>query len=222
MKNSRQSNHVECTLLPARRSPRAWAILLIVLGLSLSLDLWSKQAAFQSVAGSPVTLERSQLIAERGADPIPPHQGISVLPWDLLDFRLVLNSGAVFGLGAHQRWFFVLFSIAAIGVAVWIFGWRTDRRATWLHIGISLILAGAIGNLWDRLTIGRVRDFLYMLPGWKLPFGLTWPGGNPEVWPWIFNVADVSLLAGMGIVLVYLTWEDRQRQRAIKAARQGD
>lgn len=197
-------------------------VLLIVIGLSLGLDLWSKHAAFQSVAGAPVNLDRSQLVAEAGANPIPPHQGLSVLPWNLLDFRLVLNSGAVFGFGAHQRWFFVLFSITAIAIALWIFGWRTDRRATWLHIGISLILAGAIGNLWDRLFIGRVRDFLYMLPGWQLPFGLTWPGGNPEIWPWIFNVADVSLLTGMGIVLVYLTWEDRQRQRALKAASRVD
>lgn len=132
------------------------------------------------------------------------------MPADLLDFRLVLNSGAVFGIGAHQRWFFVTFSAVAIAVAVWIFGWRTNVRDHLLHIGIALILAGAIGNLWDRLMFGRVRDFLHMLPGWKLPFGLAWPGGNAEMWPWIFNVADVMLLAGMAVVLVAMRGADRR------------
>ena len=93
---------------------------------------------------------------------------------------------------------------------MWIFGWRTNVRDHLLHIGIALILAGAIGNLWDRLMFGRVRDFLHMLPGWKLPFGLAWPGGNAEMWPWIFNVADVMLLAGMAVVLVAMRGADRR------------
>jgi hypothetical protein len=40
-----------------------------------------------------------------------------------------------------------------------------------------------------------------MTPRWELPFGLRWPGGSPELFPWVFNVADVLLLAGMAILL---------------------
>ena len=46
-----------------------------------------------------------------------------------------------------------------------------------------------------------------MLPGVDLPLGLRWPGaggrpGSPEVWPWIFNPADVALLAGVGLIFL--------------------
>jgi lipoprotein signal peptidase len=189
-------------LRPARTSIAAWLLLIIVTGGGLAIDVGSKRWAFQNVAGVPVHIDRDQTIDTPLYNPIPRHAGVTAMPADLLDFRLVLNSGAVFGIGSHQRWFFVAFSVLAVGVAVWIFGWRTDARSRLLHIGMALILAGAIGNLWDRLLFGRVRDFLHMLPGWKLPFGLAWPGGSGEVWPWIFNVADVMLLVGMGIVLI--------------------
>jgi signal peptidase II len=187
---------------PARSSIAAWLLLIIVTGGGLATDIVSKRWAFESVAGHPVHIDRDRAISEPGYNPIPAHVGTPAMPGDLLNFRLVLNSGAVFGIGAHQRWFFIAFSVIAVGVAVWIFGWRTDARNRLLHVGIALILAGALGNLWDRLIFGRVRDFLHMLPGWELPFGLAWPGGDAQVWPWIFNGADVMLLVGMGVVLV--------------------
>ncbi|MBT5582506.1 MAG: signal peptidase II [Phycisphaerae bacterium] len=197
-------------LRPARTSVTAWLLLILVAGGGLSLDLTSKQWAFESVAAIPVEIDRDRAISDEAYNPIPPHAGVQAMPADLLDFRLVLNSGAVFGIGAHQRWFFVAFSMIAVGVAVWIFGWRTHVANHLLHIGIALILAGALGNLWDRLMLGRVRDFLHMLPGWKLPFGLAWPGGNPEMWPWIFNVADVMLLLGMAVVFIAMRRVDER------------
>ena len=197
---------------PARTSVAAWLLLIIVAGGGLAIDIGSKRWAFANVAGHPIQIDRDRAISDTGYNPIPAHGGMNAMPGDLLDFRLVLNSGAVFGIGAHQRWFFVGFSVIAVGVAVWIFGWRTDTRSRLLHVGIALILAGALGNLWDRLIFGRVRDFLHMLPGWELPFGLAWPGGNPggnsETWPWIFNGADVMLLVGMAIVLIGMKGSD--------------
>jgi signal peptidase II len=194
---------------PARAAWYAWALLIVVVSLGLGLDLGSKRWAFETVASQPVQVDRASSLADPGYAPIPPHEGIKALPGNLLDFRLVLNSGAVFGIGAHQRWFFIAFSLAAVGVAVFLFGWRTDAKQRLLHVGIAMILAGAIGNLWDRVLLGRVRDFLHMLPGWKLPFGLHWPGGSPEVWPWIFNIADVLLLAGMALVMIDMWWRGR-------------
>lgn len=203
---------------PARTSVAAWLLLILVAGGGLAVDIGSKRWAFAAVAGHTVLIDRDRAISDAGYNPIPAHAGMPALPGDVLDFRLVLNSGAVFGVGAHQRWFFVGFSVLAVGVAVWIFGWRTDARSRMLHVGIALILAGAIGNLWDRLMFGRVRDFLHMLPGWELPLGLAWPGGSAEVWPWIFNVADVMLLVGMGIVLVGIKGTESERRRAGRKA----
>ncbi|MCP4758793.1 MAG: signal peptidase II [Planctomycetes bacterium] len=198
---------------PARRSVSAWILLVCVAAIGITLDLGSKDWAFASIAAAPIIIDREAAISNPEYAPIPPHESRIALPGDLLDFRLVLNSGAVFGIGAHQRWFFVSFSLVAIGVAIWLFGWRTERRHRMLHIGIGLILAGAIGNLWDRIQLGRVRDFLHMLPSWELPFGLSWPGGNTEVWPWIFNIADVMLLAGMALVLIDMWIRDSRAKR---------
>ncbi len=199
---------------PACTSAGAWTLLAAVVLAGLALDIGTKRWAFATVAATPVNIDRAAALSNPGYAPIPPHEGVHALPGDLLDFQLVLNSGAVFGIGAHQRWFFIGFSVVAVAVAVWLFGWRTDARQRVLHIGIALILAGALGNLWDRLLVGRVRDFLHMLPGWELPFGVTWPGGSAELWPWVFNIADVMLLTGMGLVMVDMWVRDRRASHA--------
>ncbi|MCH8259484.1 MAG: signal peptidase II, partial [Planctomycetes bacterium] len=75
----------------------------------------------------------------------------------------------------------------------------------------ALILAGAIGNLYDRVMFGMVRDMLWLFPGVKLPFGLTWPGGgSDELYPWVFNIADASLLVGLGILMLGMYREDKK------------
>lgn len=188
----------------------AWFVLVIVLLAGLSVDLVSKHLAFEYVADTPVVLNRAKLIKKPSFDPIPRHDGVEVLPWNLLDFHLVLNKGAVFGIGPNQRAFFIIFTLIALFIGVFVFGWLTSNRNTLAHFAIGLILAGGLGNLWDRLFIGRVRDFLHMLPDVHLPFGWSWPGNSTgEVFPWIFNVADVLLLTGMGLLLIHAMLSDR-------------
>jgi signal peptidase II len=166
----------------------------------LALDLATKSWAFRTVAGQPVELPYDE-IAGNPSYRLPWHQGVQALPADLLDFRLVLNHGAVFGMGQQRRPVFIAFTAIAVVSAVGVFGWWTTSRATWAHVGIALVLAGGLGNLHDRLVFGAVRDFLHMTPRWQLPFGLRWPGGSGELFPWVFNVADVLLLAGMALLL---------------------
>jgi lipoprotein signal peptidase len=87
----------------AYRSPVAWATLLGVLIIGLALDLGTKYWSFDRVAGQPVLLDRDKLLADRTYNPIPQHDGVRVLPGRLLDFRLVINRGAVFGPHRGQR-----------------------------------------------------------------------------------------------------------------------
>lgn len=196
---------------PARRSAFAWSTVLFVLVVGLWFDLATKAWSFENVTSVPIELRYDDVVS--GGFTIPWHEGERVLPMDLLDFHLVLNRGAVFGIGQGRRVVFVVFTVIAVGVAFAVFGWWTQARSHLAHIAIGLILAGGLGNLYDRVTIGAVRDFLHMLPRWELPFGLAWPGGTTEVFPWVFNVADVLLLAGMGLLLIHVHLADRQQAR---------
>lgn len=184
------------------RSPRAWIILLAVALLGLGIDLASKEWAFRTIAGSPVVVEREQVLAAGSlARLIPPHPPVVVVP-KVLEFTLVLNPGAVFGIGAGKRAFFIVVTIAAIAFAGWMFArWTKPDRGV-LHAAIGLLIAGALGNLYDRMMYACVRDFIHPLPGMKLPFGWKLPNGSTEIWPYVSNIADLFLLIAIGVLLV--------------------
>ena len=191
-------------MLSAWRSPKAWTTLLLVMVVGFSADIYSKSLAFEKVAKTPIILEREQLLSNSNWTPIPMHEGVVVIPGKLLNFRLVLNDGAVFGIGSQQRVFFIIFTLIALCIAGWIFGRHTTKNNTFAHIALGLILGGGLGNLYDRIFIGRVRDFMYMLPDRHLPFGWSWPGSNSgELFPWIFNTGDVLLLSGMAMLMIF-------------------
>lgn len=190
-------------------SPRAWLVLLSAVIVGLVADLGSKTIAFRSIANIPVNVTREQVLIEQqaGRGPsglIPPHRPVVVAP-HILEFSLVLNPGAVFGIGAGKRWFFVGIAFAAFGLAIWMFGTWTRPRDTVAHIAIGLLIAGGLGNLSDRLTYACVRDFIHPLPGVYLPFGWHLPfGGGREIWPYVNNLADLWLLVGVSMLMWYL------------------
>jgi signal peptidase II len=188
------------------RSKRAWIWLLGTLVFGVVTDLVSKSLAFSRITDLPVHINRDQVLSEPNlGNLIPYHEAVVVIP-KLLEFTLVLNPGAVFGIGAGQRWFFIIFTLIAIVVALVLFAKWTRPKDWTAHAGFGLIISGGIGNLYDRLIFGCVRDFIHPLPGMKLPFGLTWPGGgSDEVWPYVSNIADLYLLIGIGLLLIY-TW----------------
>lgn len=192
----------------------------MVLAIALGVDLWTKSAAFSSVGDFPVILEPREAVADPSYR-IPWHGGVRALSPDLLDFHLVINHGAVFGIGQNARNLFIGFTLIAVAAGIFIFGWWTRARSTWAHIAIALILAGGVGNLYDRVTFGAVRDFLYMFPRRHLPFNLNWPGGSTEIFPWVFNVADMVLLSGMVLLILHSRCEDRRRE-ALAKKKSGD
>ncbi len=187
------------------RSARAWAVLLVVLAAALAIDLWSKDLAFARVAGAPVIVRRDAVL-EAGprhlARLVPPHQPRVVVP-DALELTLVLNPGAIFGIGAGRRWVFVAFTALAIVFAVGLFVKWTRPRDWPAHAGLGLILAGGLGNLHDRLRFACVRDFLHPLPNARLPWGWTWPGGGRAIWPYVSNLADLFLIIGVLALFVH-------------------
>jgi len=120
-------------------------------------------------------------------------------------FSLVLayNSGAAFSFlaGAYgwQRWLFTGIAIAASVFLVWMLK-RGGSRV--LCTGLALILGGALGNLWDRIMIGRVTDFLLFHYG-----GWSWPA---------FNVADSAITIGAALLILdsFREHADQRRQAA--------
>lgn len=183
----------------ARRSPRAWFVFLAVIAIGLGVDLWSKYWAFGAIAPTPVTFTREQALSTSPLSLlIPPHTPRVIIP-NVLNFTLVLNPGAVFGIGAGRVGFFIAVTVIAVvfGLAVFLFATRARDHAA--HIGLGLILAGGLGNLYDRFFYGCVRDFIHPLPR------VRWPGSTREVWPYVSNVADALLLIGI-VLLLWHAW----------------
>lgn len=193
--------------LPAWRSASAWVVLGVVTLGGLAIDLATKWIAFASIAADPVRIERAAVVGltsqGRGLEALLPfHTPRTVIPYGL-EFQLVLNQGAVFGLGSGRRWIFVVFTGVAIGVGLWAFGRWTHARDRLSHLSIGLVLGGGLGNVYDRLVYACVRDFIHPLPGVRMPFGWHWPNDpTGEVWPWVSNVADLFLIVGVaGLML---------------------
>jgi signal peptidase II len=207
---------VNPALVPAWRSPRAWATLLGTFCIAVGADLWTKDWAFRTVAGEPVTLQYEQ-VAGNPSYSVPWHPGRTVIEPNLLDFHLVLNHGAVFGIGQGRGPVFIAFTVLAVFTALWVFGRHTSARSRMSHVGLALVLSGGIGNMFDRVSVGAVRDFMHLFPRRELPFGLHWPGGSNEWFPWVFNVADVELIAGMLLLMLAIHLNERRMEQARKA-----
>ena len=197
----------------AYRSIRAWLVLLMVLTTGLALDLGLKRWSFENVADQPVVLDRQQLLRNPYWR-IPRHEPVTVVP-RVLELHLVENRGAVFGIGADQRIFFIVFTIGALIAAIIVFARWTTSGSRMAHVALGLVLAGGIGNLYDRVLFSVVRDFVHLFPGWTLPFGWRWGGHSDEIFPWVFNVADVMLLTGMGLLMWHMNRRDRRRREVL-------
>lgn len=193
----------------AGSSWRAWAVMLLVCAATLALDLWTKSWAFETIAGAPVVVDREVVLRIAEVNPrdigriIPPHRAMVVVP-HVLEFSLVVNPGAVFGMGPGQRWFFMTFTLFAVVVATWMFARWCGARDWLSHAAIGMLISGGIGNFYDRMVHGCVRDFIHPLPNVTWPFGWA-PFGSTQVWPYVSNVADAFLIVGIGI-LAWRLW----------------
>ncbi|CAN7269021.1 MULTISPECIES: signal peptidase II [Pseudomonas] len=118
-------------------------------------------------------------------DVIPFRERITVIPgW--FDWIHVYNTGAAFSFLADssgwQRWFFALIALVVSGVlVVWLKRLKADE--TWLAIALAMVLGGALGNLYDRVVLGHVVDFIlvHWQDRWYFP---------------AFNLADTAITLG--------------------------
>jgi signal peptidase II len=108
-------------------------------------------------------------------DRLAPMGGIPLLPFFHLTY--VENTGAAFGIGRSRNGFFVVLTLALLGLLFWMRR-RWPREDRWLEAGFLLVAGGALGNLYDRLAYGFVVDFLDL-----------------RVWP-VFNIADSCVTVG--------------------------
>ena len=115
--------------------------------------------------------------------------GESIELTSFMSLVLAFNPGAAFsflaGEDGWQRWLFTAVALAACAAMLWLL-----RRggSAWFCSGLGLIIGGALGNLWDRLTIGKVVDFL--LVHWHSSY---FPA---------FNVADSAITIGAGVLIL--------------------
>jgi signal peptidase II len=139
----------------------------------------SRRAVFLLIFPPVVVLDQlSKYLAAGHIDPFAP---VEVLPF--LNLVNIRNVGAAFGLFTSMgNAFFIAVSLAAIALVAFLIVRERDGTA-----GLSLVLAGAAGNLIDRLALGYVRDFLDLHAG-----SHHWPA---------FNVADSALTVGIALLL---------------------
>tara|TARA_R110002167_G_scaffold293739_6_gene498387 strand:- start:382 stop:921 length:540 start_codon:yes stop_codon:yes gene_type:complete len=152
--------------------------LAIYMGLSIIiviLDLWTKSLATANL---------------EYAVPVPVYTLFDSVTG--FNFTLLHNTGAAFSFLASesgwQRWFFIALAFfVSVGLGVWLTKLRDDK---WVALAVALILGGAVGNLYDRITLGYVVDFLHFYWG-----NYHFPA---------FNIADTAISIGAGLMILDL------------------
>jgi signal peptidase II len=104
------------------------------------------------------------------------------------NITLVKNAGAAFGMFQGARLFFVVASLIAVALIIYL-GLRLPPEQKQRRLWLGLILGGAVGNLIDRVATGQVTDFIQI-------------GVAGHYWP-VFNVADMGVTIGAALLILY-------------------
>ena len=149
--------------------PTAMAAFLSLSAVIVGFDLWTKAYAVAALQTEGVTYP---VIA------------------DFFSFTLRYNHGAAFSFlydaGGWQRWFFAIIAAAmSVVLTVWLSRIATKKRLE--SLGLALILGGALGNLYDRVTLGYVVDFIdFYYQQYHFP---------------AFNIADCGITCGAALLI---------------------
>ena len=152
----------------------------------MKLELQTKRAQWLVLA--LIVLVLDYVTKQYASSVLSYAQPVPVIP--VFNFTLVHNYGAAWSFladqGGWQRWFF---AVIAIVVSAGLIGWLlfTKQVSQWERLAIALVLGGALGNLYDRVFLGYVIDFLdFHYAGRHFP---------------AFNIADVGISCGAAILI---------------------
>lgn len=161
-----------------------------------------RQWIFFAVLVSMVLIDQLVKAWVRGA--MPEHGSLSGLPWPgVFELKLTYNKGVAFGLFQGAGRFLAPIAVAIAAGAAW-YSMRHPRESVMIHTAMGLLAAGAIGNLYDRLTDreGRVTDMFWFRP-------IDFP---------VFNVADACITVAT-FMLILFWWKDAAKEsRPVLAA----
>lgn len=124
-----------------------------------------------------------------------------VIP-DFIEIAYCENSNGSMGLFRgipHIQTIFKIATVVIIAAILLYMIFSKKKRSKWLNVTLALILSGAIGNFIDRMTIVYVRDMIHVI----IDFG------SGEIFPYIFNVADMALVIGAIMLVVHLLFLDK-------------
>lgn len=155
--------------------PRLWFWVPAILG--LAADLLSKQLVFGALANAPG--QRIELLGS----------------WLVLVMQR--NRGGVFGIMQGKGYLFVILSVIALGVVAWMLR-QAGPKQRLIRVALGLVVAGALGNLYDRLMLGHVRDFLYVE-------AIRYPA---------FNLADTCICVAAGLLILSVFREGKAEETA--------
>lgn len=137
-----------------------------------------------------------QITKSIATDNLVYQQAVAIIPG--LNMTLVHNTGAAFSFlsqaGGWQRWFFVILTtVISVVLVYWLSKLPGQRR--WLAVALALVLGGALGNLWDRASLGYVIDFIDVYY---------------DHWHWpAFNIADSGICVGAVMLVIDALWFDQ-------------
>ena len=186
---------------------RKWKLFAIVSVISLIADQVTKIWARVSLPVGPPNCQGDlhvvDAILQRRCVGMP----VSVIE-NYWDWRLSMNTGSAFGLfsstGTFGRIMLSVVGIAAVIGMLWMLRKsRADQKI--LHWALAFVAGGAVGNLIDRIYFGAVTDMVL----WRY---------KTKEWP-VFNIADVVLVVGVGLMFIDIQKEGK-REKALKKARQ--
>lgn len=180
----------------AGQSRKVWLLFAVVALLSMGADQATKIWARDALPVHPANCEVPEDMAERKCIGV----AVSVVE-DYWDWRLSMNHGSAFGLFSSQdgaRIFLSVIGFFAVIGMMWMF-MRSRADQNLLHWALALVVGGAVGNLIDRVYFGVVTDFVL----WRY---------KTKEWP-VFNIADVALVVGVGLMFIDMTRESRREKK---------
>jgi len=157
--------------------PKRWKIFLAIMSASIIADQITKFIARDALEG-------------KGRIPVIEN---------FWDWVLAFNTGSAFSMFSGARTFLTIVGIGAVLAVFWLIHTSKDQPTS-VIVALGLMAGGAIGNLIDRIWLGKVTDFVL----WRY-YEHTWP---------VFNIADVCLSVAVGLFLLSGFLTNRKAKKA--------